>query len=328
MAKLNLEILFCLIFLVGCTSINNTEIDKKVDDKKNNFEIINAHEHVQSFLYVDKLIKAMGNAGISKTFLVGSPQETIFGGEGFSEYDKNNKQILEIIKAYPDRFNALCTLDPRDNQSLEKLKECIDGGAKGLKLYSGHYASFYKYIGPLNRTEMGKVYKYCEENNIPILFHINPGKGNLMVEFEDLLIKYPNLIVNCPHFCLSSVKLSRLEYIFDNYPNVYTDVSFGFFAKDGFERLSKNVTKYANFIKKYGDRFMFGTDMVVTSNKRKSTEWTYNLTMCYRNMLEKERYICSVGNEINGEFNGLRLDEETLRIIYNDVPKKFLNLNY
>jgi len=319
--KLNLAILLLLIlFVYGCTS-------NIIDDIPLGGDIINSHEHIQSIKEAEKFIEAMDKAGISKTFLVGSPRSTVYGGEGFSDYDKNNQEILTIKAKYPDKFEVLCTIDPRDGQKLEKLKDCIKNGSKGLKLYNGHYALFYDELGPLNRTEMDEVYDYSEKNNIPILFHVNVGKENLLEEFEAILKKYPNLVINCPHFCLSSIKLSRLKYLFDTYPNVYTDVSFGFFVQAGLERISENTTKYAQLIEQYKDRLMFGTDMVVTSNKRKTVDWIYNLTICYRDMLEKKKYKCNVGNEINGEFNGLNLDKKTLKIIYDDVPKRFLNLD-
>jgi len=324
----SITLLLIVLFICACTSVNNQVIKSNIiPEEREQITIINAHEHIQSLAQAEKFLESMDKANISKTFLLGSPKATIYGGQGFEDPDSNNAEILNIIHEYPDRFEALCTIDPRDIDKLEKLQDCVREGSKGLKLYSGHYAMFYKYLGPLNTTEMDEIYSYCEKNNIPILFHINLGKENLLGEFEDILKRYPDLIINCPHFCLSSIKISRLRYLFDNYPNVYTDVSFGYFVEDGLKRISNNASMYHDFIIKYRNRFMFGTDMVVTANKRKTAEWIYNLTMCYRDMLEKSNYQCVVAPDFSGNFNGLNLDKDTLKIIYEDVPKEFLNMD-
>lgn len=149
------------------------------------------------------------------------------------------------------------------------------------------------------------------------------GAEQLQQEFEQILTDFPELIVICPHFCLSSINITRFEYLMDKYPNLYTDISFGFFAKDGFERMSANTSKYIPVIEKYKDRIFFGTDMVVTSHPRKTTQWMANLTMCYRNLLEKGHYSCNVGQEISAEYNGLALNEDTLKKIYQENPKNF-----
>ena len=58
----------------------------------------------------------------------------------------------------------------------------------------------------------------------------------------------------------------------------------------------------------------------------------HNLTMCYRDMLEKETYDCSVhiGKIFEVDLigmNGLALDEKALKKIYHDTPKEWMGLN-
>ena len=315
-----ISIILLIIFLItlifslsGCSVSNN--------------EVYNVHEHIESFAEGEKMFLAMERAGIDKTILVGSPESTVLAGKtGFNGYEKNNKAILKLVETYPDKFIAFCTLVPRKGE-LDVLKDCLARGGKGLKLYSGHYAQFYNDLGPLTRSEMDPVYEYCEENGVPINFHINPGKGDLLTEFEYLLSRYPNLIVNCPHFCLSSINQTRFRYLMDKYPTLYTDVSFGFYVEAGLKRISKDQEKFRELIEDYQDRIMFGTDMVVTSHPRKTIEWVYNLTKCYQDMLTEERYSCNVGDELNGNFKGLNLDQDILRKIYSENTKKYLGVS-
>ena len=75
---------------------------------------------------------------------------------------------MNIIKKYPDKFIALCTIDPRDEDKLEKLKKFIADRVRGLKLYNGHgyfYDNFFHL--PLDDSEMMEVYQYCEEQGYP-----------------------------------------------------------------------------------------------------------------------------------------------------------------
>ena len=319
MKKFILGIIF-LVLIFGCD--NTIDIS---DDSNKTIKIYNVHEHIQSVVEGKKFIDAMDKSNISTTILVGSPYATLFTNRpGFTGYDWNNNEILNLSKVYPDRFIAFCTIYTKDDMKLDKLKECVEKGSKGLKLYSGH-TLFYE--DALNDSSMTEIFEYCEANKIPILFHINPARVNVQAEMEDILKKYPKLVVNCPHFCLSSINSSRFEYLMDSYTLLYTDISFGFFVEDGLKRISRDPEKFIRLFEKYPGRIMFATDMVVTSNRRKTPEWMHNLTMCYRDMLEKEEYICNVGKEIKGKFKGLNLDKDILQEVYEESAEQFLSLN-
>ncbi|MBN2517522.1 MAG: amidohydrolase [Candidatus Altiarchaeota archaeon] len=327
LAILALVLLLVLVFSVtknleqDSPSLSQTPSSEAEFYANKDFGIINVHEHIQSFKESKRFLEAMDIANVSVTILLGSPEATLFSGRtGFKEYDANNEEVLKIIREYPDRFMFLPTMYPGDPRKLEKLKDYMGRGGVGLKLYSGH--TFF-YENPLNESSMTPVYAYLEENDIPLLIHVNPGRPHIRAEFENLLDRFPDLTINCPHFCLSSIADDRLSYFLDKYPNLYSDVSFGFYAQDGLERISRNTTKFKEMLTKYQDRFMFGTDMVVTEHPRKTTEWIYNLTMCYRDMLEKEEYYCKVGTDFEGHFKGLALDASILRKIYYENPQRF-----
>ena len=164
------------------------------------------------------------------------------------------------------------------------------------------------------------------------MLNMNPPKENLQAEFEDVLTRYPRLKVVCPHFCLSSIDSDRFEYLMDTYPNLYTDISFGHFFEEGLVRISNDIPKFKRLFEKYQDRIMFGTDMVITYKTGTSHDWIYNLTMCYKDMLEKEMYDCSVhvGKVFNVDaigLNGLGLDGKMLKKIYHDNPKEWMGLS-
>ncbi|HXV28211.1 MAG TPA: amidohydrolase family protein [bacterium] len=283
------------------------------------FKIMNAHEHIQSLQEVPKFLEAMDRNDIMTTVILGSSESTfVMGRKRFKKWEENNLEILKIAKAYPGRFIAFPTLDVEDPGKLEKLKSYLNMGGRGLKLYSGN--TFF-HTRPLDDPSMMPVYEYCEKNGVPILFHVNPGY--FQKEFELVLKQFPGLKVICPHYCLSTIKSERFEYLMETYPGLYTDTSFGYmdFLTAAIKRFSKNPEKFRNLATKYQDRILFGTDVVVTNESAKTVDWLTQVVRVYRDMLEKKTYTFFA---LPGEtFNGLNLDPKILRKIYRDNYIRF-----
>ncbi|MBN2087742.1 amidohydrolase family protein [Candidatus Peregrinibacteria bacterium] len=260
---------------------------------------IDTHEHIETLNKAEILKIANKNSSIEKTILLPSPIETITlnGNNSFTDYRKNVDEILAIAQKYPDKFIPLCTISPLDPDALEYFDDCIKRGGKGLKLYNGHSYYYEVFKQPLDSARMMPIYAYAERNKIPILYHINITKYGS--ELENILNKYPDLVISIPHFMVSSINIQQVEEMFDKYPNLYTDVSFGSpqFMAAGLRRISNNSQKYTDFINKFPDRILFGTDMVITEVGSKDLEFMEKTLQCYRDMLEKESYICKRANE-------------------------------
>jgi predicted TIM-barrel fold metal-dependent hydrolase len=302
--------------------------------------IINIHEHIHRSSDAEKWLLAMDECGVSTTVMVGSPEVTfkLNSPPGFNNYSINNEIILYLEEKYDSKILAFPTIDPRDPNKLEMLKDQINHGAVGLKLFSGHTGeiytgdkeTIYDYLGPLNRSDMYGVYEYCERNKVPIIWHIKLAWDYLYDETRAVLQDFPDLIVNIPHFGVLGSNLTRLGILMDEYPGVYTDISFGGFVYWSMQLASNNIEQYRAFVNKYHDRVMFGTDIVVTNNIRKTVPWLVNLTMGYRDMLEKDVFDINVSNitgegfDFNGTLNGFGLSKQILDEIYFDNPLRFL----
>jgi predicted TIM-barrel fold metal-dependent hydrolase len=302
--------------------------------------IINIHEHIHTYGLAGNWLKAMEQTNISATGMMGSPDATyLLKPSGyFNSYDENNDMVVKLAYYYSDEFEdtpkfiAFPTVNSSDPDNLEKFQKLMARGAWGLKLYSGHYASFYSYQGPLNKSSMYPIYEYCEREKIPIIWHIHFGYSYMRNEFEAVLQDFPDLIVDVPHWGLRSSDLPTIIYFLDKYPNLYTDISFGAWAMQGFDRISGNISTIKPFCEKYQDRLLFGTDMVFTSHVRKTVEWAANITQAYVDMLSKEFYsvyapydVVGDWNGISpGDYNGLALDQSILDKIYYDNSIKFL----
>jgi predicted TIM-barrel fold metal-dependent hydrolase len=268
----------------------------------NTISIVNVHEHIQSIAEAPKLIEAMDRVNVSKTALVGSSWFTITLDQrvGFSRYDENNEELLKIVQRYPGRFEAWPTMNPLDPDKLDKFRSLVVRGATGLKLYLGHgmlktgTQEYFFHVMPLDDPRMLPVYAFCQENFLPICMHVNPGptKPGFAREFVNVLTQFPDLKIICPHFMLSSIHRARLEEFLQTFPNLYTDISFGHddYLIDGIERISDHAASIRLLIERYPDRFMFGTDCVVTSARFKTSDWISQRYQTYVDMLTKAGY--------------------------------------
>ena len=313
------------------------EISEEVKERRARFHIINAHEHVQSEDNIPMLRNAMEDCQVEKMVILGTSDFTFYldPDYGFTGYDENNETIVKISQEYPDEFAALVTMDPRDDDKLEKLKKYMEEGAAGVKLYNGH-GSFYDlfFNSPIDEPGMMEVYEYCEKEGIPILHHINTGR--FLEEMEHICQEHPDLIQIIPHFMLSSGNLTRLTRLMDTYPNLYTDISFGHpdFLVAGFGRISNNYLAFIEFMKKYQDRITYGTDLVVTTYMAKTRAYINDVHLAYMDLLEKDEFTLprSIYNMMSRDarervdqdrvYRGLNLDDEALRMIYHDNAQK------
>ncbi len=281
-------------------------------------KIIDVHEHIQNLEKASELKNVMERVGVDKTVLLPSPWETLTlnGSKSFTRHEENMDEILKIAETYPDRFIPLCTVSPMDSNALQLFQNCHERGGKGLKLYNGHSYYYDIFSLPLDTARMKPVYAYAERNHLPVLYHINIKKFGS--ELENILKEFPDLVVNVPHYMVSSIEIDEVKRLFDTYPNLYTDISFGspqFFAA-GFRRISRSIDKYREFFDEYPDRILFGTDMVITETDKKDEAFMEATIQCYRDLLEKKRFTCE---PVNDYYKGIA---ETNQQIYKDCKPK------
>jgi Amidohydrolase len=268
------------------------------------------------------LLRAMDQTGIERVVLLGSSAFTITSNYrfGFTRYHENNEEIIAAAREHPDRVEAWPTLDPLDAGKLDKLRSYHDSGATGLKLYTGHGfvppgSSDYIFSPiAMDHPSMDAVYEYCAAQRLPVCLHINPGPKTpgFADEFVSTLERHPQLLVNAPHWILSTVRPGRLAEFLDVFPNLVTDVSFGVdeFLIAGLRRISRNPLRVRQVVEQRPDRFLFGTDFVVTSARHKTSEWIRIRVETYLSMLSSEQYETPlIPSEV---LNGLNLPADVL----------------
>ncbi len=209
------------------------------------------------------------------------------------------------------------------------LQSYVRRGADGLKLYLGHGGATGK--GPfhsmrLDDPRMEPIFAWAEKVQLPIVLHVNLEK--FWDETIRLLERHPYLRVDLPHFGLEKdgeERLTRLAFLLDRYPYVYTDVSSGYytFQTDSFEVLAMNRERSRAFFEAHGSKILFGADMVLEPHK--DDAYIVNTARSYLQFLESERWrYFLVPSRI---MYGLGLNAKTLDQIYEKAPRGFLLLD-
>lgn len=224
-------------------------------------------------------------------------------------------------------YNADATV-PDADELLRQIKWLDAAGFDGVKMLDGK-PGFRKKTGtPLDDPRYDKMFDWAEQQQFPIMYHINDpaefwhydqlpewakGKNNfygdgtyprkLTIDEETFgfLRKHPNLKICIPHFFFISDQYGLCCEMLDRYPNLYFDITPGW---EMFENFAKDVPLWKHFFSKYAHKIIFGTDTY-------SDHWKETVT-CMRRVLEtSEEFVAFEENCI-----GMDLDEATLRQIY------------
>lgn len=268
--------------------------------------ITSVHEHVLDAKHLPVLLETAKELGVEKVNLLPFWNDHV--------YEQNEAQIA-AMKAQPDRVSAFVSVDAMDDEAVSRLERLAAAGAKGVKLYSGYRRTYEP--GELTGPNAHRIYAFLEERGLPLLMHTNGFYFEK--ELREVLDEHPKLILLCPHYCLLSGKPGRLHALLSDYPNLYTDVSFGSFnvLYDGVSRISKDPEGLRKVIRTHRHRVAFGMDNV--AGKSSTTETLLTTSRTYREMLEKETF-----HFFHKDWKGLHLDPCTLESIYRINPERFL----
>lgn len=173
---------------------------------------------------------------------------------------------------------------------VETTDELMREGCCGIKILEGKPNAKKDWHVPDFDSEVWEPFwAKAESEHIPIIMHVNDPEefwhtpGNISPEelafrvrsgwmydssFPDnedqyrqmmiVLQRHPQLTILFPHFFFLSRQLERLSAIFDQYPNVMTDVTPGI---ELFLNLSDHIEEARRFFGKYADRICYGTDI-------------------------------------------------------------------
>jgi len=287
---------------------------------------INMHEHYWISGNVDLFVRALGCLGISKVVLLPT---------GYSPDNKfyrlNSMFLMMWAKRYPDQVIPFCTIDEADPRAAELVEQYILAGAKGLKLMGGHPAY---YDECYNSENMYKVYQKVAEYDVPVLMHCSLiNIPELQEQMDEVLSDFPEVTFIFAHYGNTLMRGNHLDVIaelLDKHPNLYTDMSHGGGITAYHRYLIQDLETIKNFIIEYQDRILFGSDLIL-SIATNDFDWLYERVRCENDLCQKAEFTmgtrfcckCPIADEVH---QGFEFDEEILRKIYYDNPKKVLGL--
>lgn len=253
---------------------------------KAKFPVIDMHSHsyVSNETELDMWVKNMDEASITKTVLL----TYAYGGE----FDS----LVNFYSKYPDRFDLWCGFNYTGYdkpgfgpEAVKELERCFKNGARGVgelgdKGLGLLYCKPPAYGMHIDDDRMDPLLEKCAELGMPINIHVgepqwfyekmdstNDGLMNayswrldnqrglnleeVLKTLENALIKHPNTTFIACHLANQNTDLQKLGRLLDLYLNLYADIS---------ARYAENapVPKYTRqFIEKYQDRILYGTDM-------------------------------------------------------------------
>jgi hypothetical protein len=267
---------------------------------------INVHESIETLEDLSKLQAAMANLEFSKTILHGIPEGLLSydptEGPDLNAFEENHNELKEISATFPDEFDFFCALDPTQKDVFSQMESCLEAGAIGFKMYIGNS---YSHSLPLDHPSFTPVFTQIETLHLPLMLPVNTDR--YAQEFENMMNTHPNLILICPHYCLSLDNLNKLSSWMDAYPNLYTDTSFGYidFVREGMETISTNQEEFKMFFESYQDRILFATNTVITEFQGKDADWLTRLYSDYLSILTEDDFESEVDTGVI--YSGLSL---------------------
>jgi predicted TIM-barrel fold metal-dependent hydrolase len=309
---------------------------------KAKYPVTDMHTHVyaKDDATIKKWIRAMDACGIEKSI--------VFTGATGARFDS----IYDMYSKYGNRFEIWCGFDYRDFDkpgygpaAVKELERCVKKGARGV----GEVMFKGKAMPPNAKDRTIRVpddprfdalFEKCAELKVPVNIHISEDKWmyekidstndglmnssfwhirnddgsysheEMLERFGNTLKKHPKTVFVAAHLLNCCADLSYLGRYFDKYPNLYADISarFGEIAP---------IPKFAgDFIEKYQDRIVYGTDISFR-------EYVYKVTFRILETSDEHFYETDLFG-YHWPLYGLGLNDQTLKKIYRDNSLKIL----
>jgi predicted TIM-barrel fold metal-dependent hydrolase len=236
--------------------------------------IIDAHTHIGTIDDISRMISIEDEFGVSKQIGI------VHNEDGFRA----------TREKYPGRFVFAKYLSMKDIAQYN-VKSVLDQIAK---LKDEGYSLAKSWFGPrwrdwmdvrrdfrINHPKLEPIFQALEDGGIPLIIHVGDPdtyyanqykdsgkygtKDEHLRQLEDVLSRHSKLRFQIPHFAAQPEiqRLPELTRWMEMFPNFVVDTSSSrWMARE----LSKDTGKTREFMLKYSDRILFGTDC--TSNQK------------------------------------------------------------
>lgn len=353
MNKVVLTIASLLFLVIGCTTDYYTESDFKSIEK------IDTHMHLHSKSTALSELAQEDNFRLLNVIVDVPDYPPIEAQEQFSlEQIKAFPDRVEYLTAFTlEDWDSVQWV----NETIEQLKSSFDNGALGIKIWKNigmvykdssdrfimidnpRFDPIIQYIIQQNKTVMGHLGepKNCwlpveqmTVNNDKNYFKNNPEYHMFLhpeyPSYEDQINARDNFIARHPDMRFVGAHLGSLEYNVDSlakrldkFPNMAVDMAARISHLQYQSKTDRE--KVRNFMIKYYDRLIYGSDTGIETDSDPSTikkqlhdrwmnDWKYFATDELMNV-----------EEVDGEFQGLKLPKKVIEHIYSNNAVKWFN---
>jgi len=196
-------------------------------------------------------------------------------GDTRKDVKRRNEWVLAMGKKYPDQVVPFCTVIEDDPKAPQMFEECLNAGAKGLKLIGWHSDYIKKHDYNLRHPSLLEIYRKAAARGVPVLAHIWIGysdtKHDYLCDLDLILTENPSLIFVLAHFGLGfdPLSLPGLEILASKHPLLHFDTSlYGAHCELWFSRASNQAKALGNFVRAFPNQVLFGSDVFATRMKR------------------------------------------------------------
>jgi len=304
-----LRALYLLILLLGLSALltANAQTNEKYLFHDSHFHITNfIHEGIEMEFYVDSI---MGDKiGRSTVFGLPLQQQWSYRvtGENAPTYYLDTDaplyyysfcdawvamQYKSLPKEKQERLDPMIigfnVTDMYAADHIKRVLKTFPGVFSGIGEFSIHKefvsSKISGDVASLTDPALDRIFEFAAEVGLPVLIHNDidnpfpkPGKPNYITGFQELIKRHPNTIVIWAHLGLGRIikPIEDMGTLFENmladpaYKNLYFDLSWDETAK-WLDYNDKSLERTAAIIKKYPDRFLFGTDNIAPDKTEK-----------------------------------------------------------
>jgi predicted TIM-barrel fold metal-dependent hydrolase len=252
--------------------------------------LIDAHTHVFP-KYAELAIRVMDRCGI----------ERVVTAEWHDGFGATLERHLEVFRRYPGRFTVFGNVDfSRINEpgfgseAARQLERDVAAGMRGLKIYKALGLDYRHPDGTFWRVDderLDPIWAKAGELAVPVLMHTAdppafwqpvternawngvlygeyawwsyyrkgfPSPDELIGERNEVIDRHPDTVFICPHVGSRSEGLTLAADDLDAFPNLFYDVS----ARLPELGLPGRRHHAREFLARYQDRVLFGTDVI------------------------------------------------------------------
>jgi len=279
--------------------------------------------------------------------------------------EEQQRVAVEQTKTYPKNVSFVATfhMEGWDNPDWEKntiiyLKESISKGAIAVKVLNNIGMIFKDKNGEyvmIDDPKFDPIFDFLAEKGITLVGHLADSKTNwlpsadttvkdydaffhpdypgcptfnaIIRSRDNMLYKHPNLKYISCHLGSQGHSLDELAKSLDAHPNMAIDVSAR--VKRFQVHSQTDWEKVKNFVIKYQDRIIYGTDLILDVNIPDANGKKISEVVLDR-WINDWKYFTSgkvmTSPSVKGEFTGLALSKSVVEKIYRINAKKWYGI--